>query len=191
MVPPRDHADALQRFDCAVRACYENFSCSVLDDRQWELATLSTKKGGLGLRSIRNHSTAAFLSSQTACHKLCLDLDPEYQDSSDQHSSAQAQSLRDYNDQVLTADQISAAALADHRQQSLSNRIDESIETRLFDPAAVDLASRAHHKLVTTGGAGQWLHTVPLKACKHDVEPQLYCTMLKQWLRTPIYGEEF
>ena len=77
-IPHKDHVRALQSYDNAVRDCVESFMCCSFSDSEWSLARLSTKMGGLGLRSCEQHSPAAFLSSQLACHDLCRELDPYY-----------------------------------------------------------------------------------------------------------------
>ena len=65
VVPASFHADALQTFDAKVRACFEAFTCLHPNDEQWAQATLSPGSGGLGLRSLSQHSSAAFLASRS------------------------------------------------------------------------------------------------------------------------------
>ena len=77
-VPASFHREALQSFDAAVRACFEQFTCLHPDEEQWTQAGLSTDVGGLGLRSLAKHSDAAFLASRTSCLELCRQLDPEH-----------------------------------------------------------------------------------------------------------------
>ena len=78
VVPASFHADALQTFDAKVRACFEQFTCLHPDDEQWAQANLSTDSGGLGLRSLAQHSSAAFLASRSSCVELCQQLDPSH-----------------------------------------------------------------------------------------------------------------
>ena len=76
IVPHHAHQAALQQFDTAVQACLESFPCCSFDALEWKLATLTTRLGGLGLRSAALHSSAACYASQAACHEQCQKLDP-------------------------------------------------------------------------------------------------------------------
>ena len=79
VVPHHKHRRALRNFvDNSVRDYIESFLCSSFTDTVWSLAGLSTKMGGLGLRNLELHSSAAFLSSQAAIHDLCIELDPSH-----------------------------------------------------------------------------------------------------------------
>ena len=76
VVPPNAHAPAVAEFDEAVRACFEEFSCLVLDADQWAQAGLATSMGGLGLRSLRKHGKAAFLASRASTAAKCIEVAP-------------------------------------------------------------------------------------------------------------------
>ena len=54
VVPHQNHIAALKRYDNAVRDCVESFLCCSFSDNEWSLASLSTKMGGLGLRSVEH-----------------------------------------------------------------------------------------------------------------------------------------
>ena len=70
------HQDQLLLYDKAVRSCFEQFTQLCPDDTQWLQATLASKRGGLGLRSVTTHSSAAYLASRSGCFRLCKQLDP-------------------------------------------------------------------------------------------------------------------
>ena len=74
VVPHHKHKKALQDFDSAIRDCIELFLCCSFTDPEWSLANLSTKMGGLGLRSSEHHSPAAYISSQVAWQDICKNL---------------------------------------------------------------------------------------------------------------------
>ena len=78
VVPHQHHASALQNFDQEVHACLETFLATNFSQDERTLCTLSTKLGGLGLRSALRHSCAAFLASRTSCRTLCQQLDPAH-----------------------------------------------------------------------------------------------------------------
>ena len=65
------HQEQLMAFDSAVRRCFQQLSGLHPDDTQWLQATLATKVGGLGLRSLSKHSSAAYLASRSSCYELC------------------------------------------------------------------------------------------------------------------------
>ena len=65
------HQEQLLAYDNAVRRCFEQLSGIHPDDAQWLQATLATKAGGLGLRSLLKHSPAAYLASRSSCYELC------------------------------------------------------------------------------------------------------------------------
>ena len=78
VVPHHKQSDALQNYDSAVRDCLESFLSCTFSDSEWSLSSLSTKMGGLGLRSAAHLSSAPFLSSQAACHEMCAKIDANY-----------------------------------------------------------------------------------------------------------------
>ena len=83
------HQEQLIAFDNSVRRCFEKFSGLHPDDTQWLQATLATSVGGLGLRSLNTHSSAAYLASRSCCFPLCQQLDPQHHwEISDPSSSA-------------------------------------------------------------------------------------------------------
>ena len=106
VVPHHSHRSALQNFDDAVRDCLESFLCCSLSDDEWSLASLSTRMGGLGLRNTEHHSPAAYLSSQAACHKLCLKLDKNYVWNPQSEDTGIFTALSDFNTRVSPDDQI-------------------------------------------------------------------------------------
>ena len=106
VVPHRNHLSALQNFDKAVRHCAESFLCCSFSDPEWSLARLSTKMGGLGLKSTEQHSPAAFLSSQLACRDLCRKLDPYYSINQAQSQINIDLALLEYNEKVKQVAQL-------------------------------------------------------------------------------------
>ena len=189
VVPHSKHKGALQNFDSAVRNCIESFLCYSFTDSEWSLASLSTKMGGLGLRSTECHSSAAFLSSQASCHDLCSRLDPKYSWNTNDTSTDCYAALLDFNTKVKHSNRLEVIGDSFPRQQILSQAIDNQIlETFLEDSSVY---TQAHLKLTTASGAGSWLHTIPSKALGTFVDPSLYPTMIKRWLRIPMFESEF
>ena len=82
----------------------------------WE-ATLSTKSGGLGLRSIFRHSGAAYTASVLATSPICSLLLPTYNPSMDAI-------VANLNEPLLAADHVALPPPHSLRQQDLSRAVD-------------------------------------------------------------------
>ena len=57
----------LHNFTGTVREALQNLMNSNIDDKQWALASLGIKDGGLGLRDAARHTHAAFIASFLSC----------------------------------------------------------------------------------------------------------------------------
>ena len=66
VTPPRGLAPALQSFDTAVHGCLEAGCSGPLTPEAWMQASLSTRSGGLGLRSVARHGVAGYAASLLA-----------------------------------------------------------------------------------------------------------------------------
>ena len=155
------------------------------------MAGLSSKMGGLGLRKVELHSSAAFLSSQAAIHELCSELDPSHTwDPSDSDSDSH-KALTDFNTRVKFENQQLLNNDSRPRQQALSQDIDSQILASIRESAGTSVHFQAHLNLTTSSGAGSWLHTIPSKALGTHVDPILFKTMIQRWLRLPLYESEF
>ena len=53
----------LQLFDAEVRECFAQCTAVPTADLTWQQAQLSLSHGGLGLRSVSHHSSAAYIAS--------------------------------------------------------------------------------------------------------------------------------
>ena len=110
VVPSHVHAQALHGFDAQVRACFEQFTCLHPEGDHWTQATLPTSSGGLGLRSVAQHSNAAFLASRTSCYELCRELDPAHtlQSTDGSVPAPERVAAESYNNCVNDDDKIAA-----------------------------------------------------------------------------------
>ena len=186
VVPASFHAEALQTFDAAVRSCFEQFTCLHPDDEQWTQATLGTASGGLGLRSLVDHSNAAFLASRSSCLELCKQLDPRhtFQGETDDGPTPERLAFDAINAAVNDDDRITSAENQKLSQRVLSQAVDKRTVAQLKSSAS---SSRcAHLGLVSAPDAGLFLHATPSKAAKLDNDPALFVAMLRRWLRMPF-----
>ena len=191
VVPHYKHTSALRVFDTAVRDCVESFLCCSFSDSEWTLATLSTKMGGLGLRKTELHSPAAFLASQAACHEVCPKIDPNYKWDPNNTQTDCFKALTDFNDRVEVERQIQSIEDTCPRQQVLSQAIDDHTLIAIREDRSNDTHYLAHLNLITTSGAGSWLHAVPSSALATNVDPLLFRTMIQRRLRVPLFETEF
>jgi len=192
VVPASFHTEAIEAFDAHVRACFESFTCLHPDVEQWSQATLSTMKGGLGLRSLAKHSNAAFLASRSSCLSLCRELDPAhtFQFSDDLQPAPERLAFDAYNQSVNDDDRIPTTTVGALSQKVLSEAIDKRAYAQLASPQSCCQARRAHLSLVSASGAGLFLHATPSKEAKLNNEPALFVGMLRRWLRVSFADQD-
>ncbi len=174
-----------------MQACLESFLCCSFDALEWKLATLTTRLGGLGLRSAALHSSAAFYASQAACHEQCQKLDPNYTWDCTGSSSDATVARAACNANMAPEARIQTNANDAPGQQKLSKAIDDNSLAQIKDARHDDVKFQAHLRHTTASGAGQWLHTLPAKALHKHVDALHYRTMVQRWLRTPIFQDPF
>ena len=185
------HQEQLVVFDKAVRRCFEQLSGLHPDDDQWLQATLATKVGGLGLRSLSRHSSAAYLASRSCCFQLCQQLDPQHiWEVSDPLSSANKAAL-EVNRLARSATAVPQPVPPDIQQRVLSSSVDAGTLSDLTDPQKVKLGFRSHMSLLGLDGAGTWLHAIPSEALGTKVSPQLFVPMLQRRLRMQVFEKPF
>ena len=64
--PPSLVSEALQLFDFEARQCFAQSIAVEVTDRAWQQAQLNLSHGGLGLRSVSHHSSAAYIATLCA-----------------------------------------------------------------------------------------------------------------------------
>ena len=185
------HQEQLMAFDSAVRRCFQQLSGLHPDDTQWLQATLATKVGGLGLRSLSRHSSAAYLASRSCCYELCQQLDPQHVWEVSDSSSAVHQAALQVNRLAGPAAVVPDPVPAGLQQRVLSSSVDAGTLDQLINPQQASLCFRAHMSLLKLEGAGTWLHAIPSEALGTKVAPQLFVPMLQRRLRMPIFEKPF
>ena len=63
MCPPHLISDGLAHYSTLMRQALQDITGGLYEDRNWDLASVSVKKGGLGLRPPEAHAPAAYLAS--------------------------------------------------------------------------------------------------------------------------------
>ena len=115
----------------------------------WLQATLSTRCGGLGLRSMARHSVAGYAASLWAITPLYKDMDPGYDFNT---------ALNLVNMALPPADHLPVPALQPVRQQELSRALDRVVVARLAAPAPGRVFSSCNKK---ARGRGSMLSQAP------------------------------
>ena len=131
-------------FDNTVRRCFEQFTGLHPDETQWLQATLSTRLGGLGLRSLSKHSPAAYLSSRSSCFQLCRELDPQHTWEVDDASSSVCKAVEQVNRLAIHDSVIPDPVPLGLQQRVLSSLIDAGTLIHLTDPNLASFGTRAH-----------------------------------------------
>ena len=101
------------------------------------------------------------------------------------------EALEDYNSKVTPESKVDLKEECDIRQQNLSQALDKSTLKNIKLENQHNVHYQAHLNLTTNSGAGSWLHAVPSRALGTHVDPLIYGTMVKRWLRVPIYPVEY
>ena len=147
--------------------------------------------GGLGLRSAAHHSPVAFFSSQAACKELCYKLDPHYSWDPRSQQNDSYVALRDLNARVSPDKQLQPDVALSPRQQTLSEAIDIHTLDKIKEENQRNVHYMAHLNLTSASGASSWLHAVPSKALRTNVDGQLFSIMIQRRLRVPLFEVEF
>ena len=131
--PPSLVADALRLYDDDVRQCFTECTSVDTPDHAWQQAQLSLSRGGLRLRCLSHHSSAAYIASLTASDS----------GSNTNHHLLQSLQLQLYNSLVLLADAVSMEAVLElpGYQKELSSRLEYQQFRLLFQ--SLSLPNRA------------------------------------------------
>ena len=168
--PPSLVSDPLQLFDNDVRQCFKD--CFVFDtsDSTWQQVQLSLRYGGLGLRSLSHHSSAALIAS--VCSSGFGDRDNPYL----------VQAINLFNIQVLPSDAISVESVLSSpiKKRTLSQKLNN----RLFQTFLVSssVANKARILSESAPHCASWLSVVPSSALGLLLEPNEFLVALKWWL---------
>jgi len=183
-VPPALHYAALQEFSGTVKAALAELVTSELDSLSWEQAKLGVKSGGLGLRSVDEHASAAYLASVGAAQSICRSIDASF-DVTDGEGHLRLQETRqDFRRRVRT-DAVVDVEEHVYRQKYLSQLIDAKVKEDLQDATRHDQYYQAHLALEGMHGAGAWLTAPPVDADR-TVDEALFRICLQRRLRVRV-----
>ena len=168
--PPSLAMTSLQLFDEDVRRSFS--SCTAVDttDVAWQQAQLSLRRGGLGMRSLSLHSSAAFIAF------VCSS---GYGSPSNHHLS---DAIQKSNESVSPSDVIQSdgLVLSTVHQNQLSSKIDIHQFNNILIISSV--ADKTCLLSVLSPHAGSWLTVVPSEGLGLHLLPSVFQVAVKWWL---------
>jgi hypothetical protein len=180
-------SDALLYFDTKVQEGFADLLGVPVSPWCWLKATLPSSMGGINLRSISVHSSAAYLGSVISCFTITPDLinpspvvpfppplDPYVQLVAQHAAKSHWQSISDIDVPVT--------------QRALSLAINQATLTSLISSAPDD-RSRALAQSSSIKHAGDWLSVIPSKALGLHMLDQEFRICLQYWLGISLFSE--
>ncbi|KAL5471131.1 hypothetical protein EMCRGX_G029214 [Ephydatia muelleri] len=175
--PPLHATKAFQIFDEDVRKCFAQCTAVDTSDHAWHQARLSLSRGGQGLRSLAQHSPAAYIAS------LCTSgFGPQ-----SQHHLVSATQM--FNSFLPPSEAINAEALllTPVTQKSLSSKLDDYLFKVLLDMSSI--TDKARLLSVSSPHAGLWLSVTPSEGLGLHLDPSQFQVAIKWWLGLDLsYG---
>ena len=155
---------------------------SSLTDTSWFQAQLCVPKGGLGLRSAKKHSSAAFLSSVFSSETLVEQLAPNLD-----FSVVSTLEARELLSVLLDEEEVfSDESVRGLSQKQLSLKIDEKDHEKLLAGAEL-VRDKARLNSVQLPHAGDWLNVVPSPSLGLQLRPPEFRVSVLYRLGMPIF----
>ena len=171
--PVQSTVAALASFDDDMRRTLDESAAIESTDLAWQQAQLSTRRGGLGLRSVAQHAGAAFIASYTA--------------SCTEPSAHLHEAVLHLNERVAPDDRLGEVQLSGDRllrQHELSERIEAASASAIL--ANTSTADVVRLQNVAAQHAADWLRVVPSPGLGLALEPNEMSVALKWWLGLPL-----
>ena len=175
--PPSFLFKALQLLDEDIRQCFSSSTGIDASDAAWQQAQLSLSRGGLGLRSLAHHASAAFISSLSSSG-----LAPD----SSQHLSdavGMINRLVPAEDSIKFEDFLSSAI----SQGKISEKLDNQLLSSLMEASTVE--NKARLLSVSSPHAASWLSMPPCERQGLHLEPSQFQVAVKWWLGLDTFGD--
>ena len=168
-VDPRLSRGPAKKLDSMIRESLADLLSggSDMDTRAWKQASISVKKGGLGLRSSSDHAEAAFIAG---CNQ-CAPLDGWQPDLENDEAFVEARKV------FL---EVSGGTHALGAQKALSARVEGAVFESLFKDATV--REKARLNSVAGKDAGVCWNAVPSEVFRMAIPSALFRTLIRWWL---------
>eukprot|EP00731_Ephydatia_muelleri_P024931 Em0017g14a len=169
--PPSLVAEGLGIFDRDIRRCFTECTSVDVSDVAWMQAQLSPSRGGLGLRSLRLHSSACFIASM-GHFGIAFGENHHLE-----------QSLIEFNGAVEGMEAIGLQDIIDSppHQRQLSSMIEDHQFKIIFDHTSSP-ANCARLLSVSSPHASAWLSVMPTPHKNLHLDPPEFQMALKWWL---------
>ncbi|KAL5479845.1 hypothetical protein EMCRGX_G023434 [Ephydatia muelleri] len=168
--PPSLSSQALSLFDNDIRRVFSECTGVDTSDTAWKQAQLSLSRGGLGLRSLSHHSSAAYISS------ICSS---GFGSKSVHHLS---QAVEVFNNLVFPVEAINVESvlLSPPIQKTLSSKFDDHLFNNLLTLSS--LADKARLLSISSPHASAWLSVTPSEGLGLHLDPPVFQIAVKWWL---------
>eukprot|EP00731_Ephydatia_muelleri_P035412 Em0121g7a len=168
--PPSLSSQALSLFDNDIRRVFSECTGVDTSDTAWKQAQLSLSRGGLGLRSLSHHSSAAYISS------ICSS---GFGSKSVHHLS---QAVEVFNNLVFPVEPINVESvlLSPPIQKTLSSKFDDHLFNNLITISS--LADKARLLSISSPHASAWLSVTPSEGLGLHLDPPVFQIAVKWWL---------
>ena len=163
-------SEALQLFDVEVRQCFAQSIAVEVTDRAWQQAQLNLSHGGLGLRSVSHHSSAAYIAS------LCASGFGDAQNSHLSHTVDLFKKLVSPSE-VISVDAITTSPV---HQRVLSKKLEDHQFSLLLEASSP--ADKARLLSVSAPHAASWLLVTPSPGLDLHLDPNELQISIQWWL---------
>jgi hypothetical protein len=175
--PPSCIEVTLASCDQTVKNAFEKIACFFPTPSQWQQATLSTSRGGLGLRSSATHAPAAYFASAKACAEED-EWDPHSAEDFD-YAVSRIRSLTNRPHWGMDGEFQGSS------QHDLSGAIDDR-QLELLLSVSTELDRARLLSCSAQGIASAWINAAPSAYLGNAFTPACFNTALKLWLGAPV-----
>jgi hypothetical protein len=188
--PPSLVKDALVSFSDVLRNHVGRVAQRSLEQREWDLAGLAIKSGGLGVRHPDEHAEAAYLASWMAAREAAREIDRAFDPADTDGSSHIKETKAAFNEGVGQEDSLGEEIDMERMaQKNLSGRRDKRARERLDAASLDDPYFRAHLRLAAIPGAGAWLTAMPEEDAR-EMDSVLFRIALQRRLRMRVTEQD-
>ena len=177
---PRHIREVLAASDKVVFNAFEKIACFTPTYLQWQQATLSTSRGGLGLRSSAAHASAAYFASVNACAEAD-GWDPQ----SSEDFDYVIDDIRSLIDQPCWGFDGSFQEVSQH---DISAALDDTQFDLLLSASSMQDCARVN-SCASQGVAAAWLTATPSPYLGTAFTAACFITALKMWLGAAVCSE--
>ena len=168
--PPSLVSEGLALFDGEVRCHFSDCVGIDASDADWQQVQLSLSRGGLGLRRLELHYSAAYLASVIKTSN------------SDPLDEFSRQAVSIYNSLVPQASSLSDNSFLE--SESSQKKLSAGIENHQFDQSCATStpANRARLLSASSRHASSWLAVIPSRGLNLCMEPDEFQVAFKWWI---------